>query len=194
LSRSVWIETKLGNQTFHLLNLDHPDIEDAIVSEIDSGVDVYYDQRWNVTEKFCQFLVDQPEWVIDRSVLVLGTGIGMETLLIGRLCQKIYLNDLALIALDLCARQLRKNGINNFELLPGRYEGIDIPPVDIVIGCYLVYNQETIKAMRQFLKSCSSPVILMDEPNTSFQRFVRATNRKTRHLLSESEFSCILFE
>jgi hypothetical protein len=66
--------------------------------------------------------------------------------------------------------------------------------VNIVIGCYLVYNQETSRAMRQFLKSCFSPVILIDDPSTSFQRFVRATNRKTHCLLSEGDFSCFLFE
>ena len=194
MSTSLWIPFKIAHLDFQILNLDHPDIERLILDEIEAGVDVYYDRRWTITEAFCHFLVEQPEWVADRSVLVLGAGIGIETLVIGRLCKKIYLNDLAPVALDLCARQLRKNGIDTVERLPGRYEALDCPPVDIVVGCYIVYNPETAKAFKQFLNLCPCPVLLMNEHMSSIHTLLKTTSRSVRSLLAEEPYLCILFE
>jgi len=194
MSTSLWIPFKIAHFNFQLLNLDHPCIETDILDEIEAGVDVYYDRRWTVTEAFCHFLIEQPEWVADRSVMVLGAGIGIETLVIGRLCKKIYINDLAPTALDLCARQLRKNGMGNVELLPGRYEAIDCPPVDIIVGCYIVYNPDTAKALKQFLNLCPCPILLMNEYMSSLQTLLKTTSRRNRSLLSEEPYLCILFE
>ena len=194
MTHSLWVTTRIHPYTFHLLNLDHPDIDATILREIKSGIDVYYDRRWETTEVFSRFLVDQQKWVNNRTVLVLGAGIGMETLIIGRLCRKMYLNDLAPTALELCSWQLRENNIHNFKLFRGHYEILNFPPVDIVVGCYLIYNPETVKAMKRFLNICSHPVLLMNEPLPSFQKLIQTTKRKIFHLLHESPFLCILFE
>jgi predicted nicotinamide N-methyase len=184
----------MGPYTLFVLNLDHPEIEAAIIKEIESGVDVYYDRRWEITKDFCQFLIEQPHWVEDRSVLVLGAGIGMETLIIGRLCRKIYLNDRAPVALELCARQLERNGIDRFEVIPGRYEAIPVPPIDIVAGCNIVYNPDTSAAMKRFLNQHNGPVLLMNEPMPGFTKLVKTTTRKTRFVLREDTHSCVLLE
>ena len=155
MSPPHWISRRIGSNTFQLLNLDHPEVEAAILSEMESGVDVYYDRRWEVTGALCQFLSSRPHWVQDRSVLVIGAGIGMETLVIGHLCHKMYVNDIAPVALELCARQLKRNRIHNFGLLQGPYERLAFPPVDIVVGCFLVYNPETRRAMKRFLDGCT---------------------------------------
>lgn len=193
-SASLWQDMKVGPYAFHLLDLDHPDVEGAILDEIDSGIDVYYDCRWGMTEVFCKFLLDHPEWVAGRSVGVIGAGVGAESLVIGRLAKKMIINDWAPVALELCALQLTKNGIQHYELLPGRYEEIRVPPVDIVVGCFLIYNTETARAMNRFLDLCPFPVLLMNEPLPPFKKFLRTAARRRRTLLADEMSTCILFE
>ena len=81
--------------TFQLLNPDHPEIAARVLGDLDAGIAVYYDSRWDLTTQFCRFLLTHPTWIAGRSVLVLGAGIGLETLVIGRLCKTLYLNDRA---------------------------------------------------------------------------------------------------
>ena len=164
-----------------------------IMDDMDAGVDVYYDRRWAVTERFCRFLLANPTWVTNRSVLVLGAGIGLETLVIGRLCKTLYINDLSPAALALCGCQLRHNGITDFICLAGRYETIRLPPVDLVAGCFLVYNRETATAMRQFLEGCTVPLLLMNDQMPDLRALLRETSRPNRSLLPPDADPCILF-
>ena len=193
MSKSLWLTKRIYPFTLKILNLDHPDIETIVLDEIDSGVDVYYDTRWKITDAFCQFLIKQQELIRNLSVLVLGAGIGMETLVIGQLCKKIYINDMAPLSLDLCAIQLKKNGIQKFEVLPGRYEDLEYPRVDIVIGCYIIYNKETLKAIKRFLNHCPFPVLLMNENNSAFENLLNTSPNK-QFLFRDGGYQCILIE
>ena len=115
----LWSSYTLAGHRFQLLNPDHPEIAARVLGDLDAGIAVYYDSRWDLTTQFCRFLLTHPTWVAGRSVLVLGAGIGLETLVIGRLCTTLYVNDRAPGALDLCAQQLRQNGITDFTCLCG---------------------------------------------------------------------------
>jgi predicted nicotinamide N-methyase len=193
MSQPLWISKCIRDSLFDLLNLDHPDIQKIILSDIKSDVDVYYDERWNLTESFSNFILENPEWVKNKTVMVLGAGIGMETLIIGRLAHKIYLNDLSSIALDLCARQLIKNGVNNYEVLHGRYECLEMPEVDIIIGCFIVYNPESYKSMKQLVENTHYPVLLMNQPMDAFIKLLKKAERMSKTLLSKDECQCVLF-
>jgi hypothetical protein len=190
----LWSAYTLAGHRFQLLNLDHPAIASHVLGDLDAGIAVYYDNRWDLTPRFCRFLLAHPDWVTGRSVLVLGAGIGLETLVIGRLCTTLYVNDRAPGALDLCAQQLRQNGITEFTCLVGSYETLDLPPVDLLVGCYLVYNRDTAAAMRQLLARCPSPVLLCNGNLLSWQSFLRDTTRPYRALLPPDDFPCLLFE
>jgi predicted nicotinamide N-methyase len=163
------------------------------MDDIDSGTDVYYDQRWPETELFCHYLQAHPQWLLDRSVLVLGAGMGMETLVAGRLCNKLYLNDYSEAALTLAAMQLRANRITDFELLPGRYEKIDLPDIDIAIGCFLVYDDETLSFMRTFMRRHPDELILMNGVMPAFNALCAATPRRTETLIVGENCRCVLF-
>src|SRR5262245_48091339 len=121
-----WHSISLAGQDFQLLNLDHPEVGARIWGDLDAGIAVTYDQRWDVTAQFGRFLLAHPAWVAGRTVLILGAGVGLETLVIGRLCQHLYLNDLAPNALALSAEQLQRNGITHFTCLPGRFETLPL--------------------------------------------------------------------
>jgi len=193
MSQALWINKYIGDDLFDLLDLDHPDIQKVILSDIESDVDVYYDERWKLTEAFSHFILDNPEWVENKTVMILGAGIGIESLIIGRLAHKIYLNDLSLIALNLCAKQLIKNGVNNYQVIHGRYECIEMPKVDIIIGCFLVYNSEGYKSMKQFVENSHYPVLLMNASFDPFIKLIRKADRKSNTLLSTDEGLCVVF-
>ena len=94
-SPHLWSSYTLAGHRFQLLNLDHPEIATRVLGDLDAGIAVYYDSRWDLTTRFCRFLLTHPAWIVGRSVLVLGAGIGLETLVIGRLCTTLYVNDRA---------------------------------------------------------------------------------------------------
>ena len=193
-ARRYWHRISLAGHHFQLLNLDHPEVSARILGDLDAGIRVTYDRRWDVTARFGRFLLANPEWVADREVLVLGAGVGLETLVIGRLCHHLYLNDLAPGALALCAEQLQRNGIAHFTCLPGRYETLPLPPVDLLVGCYLVYNRDTAAAMRQLLARPTPPVLLSNDNLLSWQSLLRTTRRPYRPLLPPDDLHCVLFD
>jgi len=193
-ARRYWHRITLAGHSFQLLNLDHPQVSARILGDLDAGVAVTYDRRWDVTTRFGRFLLANPEWVADRKVLVLGAGVGLEALVIGRLCHHLYLNDRAPGALALGAEQLQRNGIAHFTCLCGLYETLPLPPVDIIVGCYLVYSRDTAAAMRQFLARTTLPVLLINDNLLSWQALLRATGRPYRPLLPPDDLPCILFD
>ena len=193
-SPRLWFTYTLAGQRFQLLNLDHPEIASRVLGDLEAGIAVYYDNRWDLTTRFCRFLLAHPAWVSGHSVLVLGAGIGLETLVIGRLCTTLYVNDRAPGALDLCAQQLRQNGITEFTCLCGSYETLELPQVDLLAGCYLVYNRDTAAAMRQLLARYTLPVLLCNDNLLSWQSLLRETTRPYRALLPPDDFPCLLFE
>jgi predicted nicotinamide N-methyase len=188
-----WHTIDLAGHGFQALNLDHPEVAARVMRDMDAGIDVYYDRRWACTFRLCHFLLENPVWVAGRIVLVLGAGIGLETLVIGRLCRTLYINDLAPEALKLCAAQLCQNGIGNFLTVPGRYETLDLPPVDLIVGSFLVYNQGTAAAMRQFLARQTPPVLLVNDNMAPFRKLLRETTRTITTLLPADATPCLLF-
>jgi predicted nicotinamide N-methyase len=73
-----WHKLDLGCAELNLLNLEHPDIHQRVIAEIDEGVDVYYDERWKATEHFGRLLYSRRDLVEGKSVLILGAGVGLE--------------------------------------------------------------------------------------------------------------------
>ena len=189
-----WHPITLDGHSFQLLNLDHPAISTRILGDLDAGITVTYDYRWDVTARFGSFLLANPEWVAGRTVLVLGAGVGLETLVIGRLCRHLYLNDLAPAALALSAEQLQHNGIAHFTCLCGRFETLPLPPVDLVVGCYLVFSRDTAAAMRQFLARATPPVLLINDNLLNWQSLLKTTRRPYRLLLPPDDLPCVLFD
>ncbi len=44
-SKELWLKKSFGEQEFFILNLDHPEIDRRVMSEISAGVAVYCDAR-----------------------------------------------------------------------------------------------------------------------------------------------------
>lgn len=130
------------------LDLTDPDIEGRILAEMESGVEVYYDREWPFTRRFCHFLVEHPELLEDRDVLVAGAGVGLEAVVAGHLCDRLWINDRAPEALALLRWQLRENDLPEPRVVPGSFADIDLPTVDLILACFVVYDRETRRATR----------------------------------------------
>lgn len=155
------------------------------MEEMSSGIAVYYDRRWALTDFFAQWLLEHREMMTGKRVLVLGAGVGLETVVLGQHTAHLYINDLAPVSLDLCLEQLRENGVENVTVLPGYYEKLEVPEVDLVVGCFLIYNRETRVAMESFCKNFNGPVLLVNETLADFRSFLTGLERPSESLFSE---------
>jgi predicted nicotinamide N-methyase len=169
----LWQPVQIRDEDYRLLNLEHPSIEQRILAEMERGIDVYYDRRWAATDVLADWLVGNRDWLRGRRILVIGAGVGAETLPLARHGSHIWINDLAETALELCGEQLQENGFDNFSSLPGRYEQIPLPEVDLVVASFLIYNRETLSAFRSLMPALSADLLLVNENLVPFQRFLR---------------------
>jgi hypothetical protein len=190
---ALWQPLAIAGRCFQVLNLDHPRVAAHVMDDISTGLQVYYDRRWQITARFCHFLLAAPAWTADRTVLVLGAGVGLETLVIGSQCHSLYINDVSARALALCAWQLRRNRLTHFVCLPGRYEQLSLPAVDLIVGCFLVYNRDTAVAMQQLLARPTPPVLLVNDNMPAFRQLLRQTTRPRQALLPPHDMTCLLF-
>lgn len=194
MPHSIWTTVTFSNNEFKLLNLDHPQVEKDILGEMEAGVDVYYDTRWGITQEFCEFAYEIPELLVNRDILSVGAGIGAETVVLGSMAKKLYVNDLAPVALDYCARQLRANSINNFETIPGSYADIDLPEADLTVACFCVYNTRTMRAVQKLIERTANPILIVNDTLKAFVKLLKGVTRKRKPLIPEDRFPCYLFE
>jgi len=184
--------SQIVSNDYLLLDLDQREVELKVMADMDAGVEVYYDRRWEVTAYLTSWLEDHHAVYAGKRVLVIGAGVGIETAVIGRLAQKLFINDLSPVALELCSAQLEKNGVDNFAALLGRYEEIELPEVDLIVASFLVYNKETLGAMRKFMSENNCSFILMNE---NLPDFVRCLKEIPNEILFEEEGAmCVMFK
>ncbi|MGJ8651026.1 MAG: methyltransferase domain-containing protein [Opitutaceae bacterium] len=169
----LWESVHIKDESYVLINLDHPYVEARVRSDMDAGVAVFYDCRWGVTEVLNRWLLENLDHIRGKRVLVLGAGVGAETVVLGKYCSHVWINDLAPAAVELCAEQMDQNGLENYTTLLGSYEAIDLPEVDLVVASFLIYDAKTLKAMRTFLGNHQGDVLLVNERLKAFRQFLK---------------------
>lgn len=172
MSSPLFESSTIGSETFALMNLNHPRVEKDIMAEMSTGIDVYYDRRWDATAILTDWLAKNIDLFRDKRVLILGAGIGAETLILGRHASQIWINDLSPTSLALCQEQLEENGITTAISLPGRYEELDLPETDLVVASFLVYNNDTYRAMSSFMDDHQGDLILVNERLAPFPKLL----------------------
>ncbi|MDA8991996.1 class I SAM-dependent methyltransferase, partial [Akkermansiaceae bacterium] len=150
MKKNLWKEEQVGKDNYQLMNLSHPEVDLRVIAEMEAGVDVYYDRRWGATAILTDWMGENLDVIRNKRILILGAGVGAETLILGSYGKHVWINDLAPVALELCGEQMEKNDLENFTTLVGRYEDLDLPEVDLVVASFLIYNKETYEAMRSF--------------------------------------------
>ena len=142
-----WIPVEIAGRTYERINLEHPEVGGRVVEEMEAGVDVYYDRRWRLTRRFCRFLLERPELVEGRRIFVAGAGVGLESVVAGRLAESVTVNDLAPVAVELCVEQLERNGVADPGVSREPFQEAPLEGHDLVMACYVVYDEETRDAM-----------------------------------------------
>ena len=181
-----WRVLEIDGHSFYQLDLQHPEVGPRIVREIESGVDVYYNRRWDHTRRFCRFLLSRPELVEGLRVFVAGAGVGMEAVVVGRLAAALTVNDLSAVALELQLEQLAENGVREVGSVPGSFETVPLDGIDLVVACYVVYDDETQSAMAALLERAGErgiPALLANEDlEGHFSRLLESTDRGVTEL------------
>lgn len=191
MPKPLFLPVQIGGESFSLMDLHHPRVEKEIMDEMSRGIDVYYDVRWDITEILTDWLSQNPDLFRNKRVLILGAGVGAETLILGRHADHIWINDLSPTALSLCQEQLAKNDIQNATSLVGRYEQLDLPAVDLVVASFLVYNDDTYQAMSSFMDHHQGDLILVNEPLAPFPKLLSEQPHET--LFEEGSAIGVLF-
>lgn len=169
----LWESVQIKDASYVLINLDHPYVEARVRSDMDAGVSVFYDCRWGVTEVLNRWLLENLDLIRGKRVLVLGAGVGAETVVLGKYCSHVWINDIAPAAVELCAEQMDQNGLENYTKLLGSYEAIDLPEVDLVVASFLIYDAKTLKTMLTFLGNHQGDVLLVNERLKAFRQFLK---------------------
>ncbi|MDA7517383.1 class I SAM-dependent methyltransferase [Akkermansiaceae bacterium] len=185
MKKNLWKEEQVGKDNYQLMNLSHPEVDLRVIAEMEAGVDVYYDRRWGATAILTDWMGENLDVIRNKRILILGAGVGAETLILGSYGKHVWINDLAPVALELCGEQMEKNDLENFTTLVGRYEDLDLPEVDLVVASFLIYNKETYEAMRSFMKQQQKcDLILVNERLDPFPKFL---NEEAHEIVFEKD-------
>ena len=181
----------IGSETFALMELKHPRVEQEIIAEMSQGIDVYYDRRWATTGVLAEWFAQNTDLFLGKRVLIIGAGIGAENLILGRHASHIWINDISPTALTLCQEQLKENGIENATSLVGRYEELDLPEVDLVFASFLIYNDDTYRSMSTYMNQHQGNLILVNERLAPFPKLLK--EREHRILFEKGAAVCAHF-
>ncbi|MDA8960181.1 class I SAM-dependent methyltransferase, partial [Akkermansiaceae bacterium] len=117
MKKNLWKEEQVGKDNYQLMNLSHPEVDLRVIAEMEAGVDVYYDRRWGATAILTDWMGENLDVIRNKRILILGAGVGAETLILGSYGKHVWINDLAPVALELCGEQMEKNDLENFTTL-----------------------------------------------------------------------------
>lgn len=160
------VPVEVAGRSLRALDLDDARVLGRITEEVRSGLPVYYDRRWRLTEAFCRFLLERPGLVEGRRVLVAGAGIGLEAVVVGLLAERVVVNDRSFAALELASEQLRLNSVEEFTVSRESFAEVELEEVDGVVACFVVYDAETRAALARLLDRASErgiPALLANE-------------------------------
>ncbi len=177
----------LAGRAFRALDFDHEAVSARVREEMRAGIDVYWDRRWGLTRAFCRFVLERPELVRGRGVLAAGAGAGLEAVALGVLARHVVVNDLAPVSLELAAEQLRANGVEAFEIHHGPMEEVPLEGIDLVVACFVVYDEPTRDAVAALLERAAErriPALLANEDIEGFFDEVLAEARRPVEVLA----------
>ncbi len=188
----LFLPVELAGRTFQRLNLDHPEPLARVWEEVEAGVPVYYDRVWGLTDRFSAWLLENPSLVEGKNALVVGAGVGMETVVVGSLARTLDLNDMAPVSLELLQRQLEENGIAPRHVHAGSFAEVPLAAdLDVVVACFVIYDRGSAVAMERLLERSGEqdvPVLLAGEDiGGHFSRLLGRTSRTVTELRHDDE-------
>jgi predicted nicotinamide N-methyase len=142
----------------------------------------YFGVLWPSAEGLVEYLIQNPELVKDKTVLELGCGSGLPSLVASHLGGKVLATDYHPDVEEYFLRNCRHSSIDcRYQRLNWREDRKAIGTFDVVIGSDVLYEsrhpREVVRGLLKFVKPGGT--ILLSDPGRSYlQQFVNAMNEE----------------
>ena len=129
----------------------------------------YWAELWPSALGLARFLVDQPELIRRKSVLELGVGLGLTSIVLHKLNpKKLLLTDYEADALKICKENFQLNGLLEPEtkLLDWRHPDLN-ERFDCIVASDVLYEERFFEPLMNMFENFLNPrgSIILAEPN-----------------------------
>jgi predicted nicotinamide N-methyase len=152
----------------------------------------YFGILWSAAEALSVYLADHPELVKNKTVLELGCGLGLPSLVASHLGGHVLATDFHPDVEEYFLRNCRHSSVEcRYQRLNWREEGHELEKFDVVIGSDVLYEskhpREVALGLLRFVKP-GGTIILSDPGRSYLQQFITAMNEEgyKEHLSSRS--------
>ena len=140
----------------------------------------YFGILWPAAEGLAHYLSDHPELVKGKSVLELGCGLGLPSLVASHLGGNVLATDYHPDVEEYFLRNCRHSSVTcSYQRLNWREESLD--KFDVVIGSDVLYESkhasEVAQGLLRFVKK-GGTIVLSDPGRAYLQKFVNAMNEE----------------
>lgn len=140
----------------------------------------YFGILWPAAIGLATYISDHPELVKGKSVLELGAGLGLPSLVASHAGANVLATDYHPDAEKYFLRNCRHSSVEcNYRRLNWRESGEDLGRFDVVLGSDVLYESKHPREVAEGLLKFTNPggVILLSDPGRSYlQRFITAMN------------------
>lgn len=142
----------------------------------------YFGILWPAAEGLAIYLNDHPEIVKGKTVLELGCGLGLPSIVASHLGGKVLATDFHPDVEEYFKRNCRHSVVQcDYQRLNWREERTDLGPYDVVMGSDVLYESkhpsEVARGLIKFLAP-GGTIILSDPGRSYLQQFVTAMNKE----------------
>lgn len=142
----------------------------------------YFGILWAGSIGLAEYLVENPDLVKDKTVLELGCGLGLPSLVATYLGGEVLATDFHPDAEEYFKRNCRHTSIEcNYKRMNWREESSDPQKFDVVIGSDVLYESRHPREVAQGLIKFCKPegtIILSDPGRNYLQQFITAMNNE----------------
>lgn len=138
----------------------------------------YFGVLWPSAEGLSQYLSDNPKLIRDKTVLELGCGLGLPSLVAAYIGGNVLATDFHPDVEEYFLRNCRHSSIKcNYQRLNWREDKQDIGTFDVVMGSDVLYEskhpEEVARGLLRFLKP--GGIIILSDPGRAYlQQFLSA--------------------
>lgn len=140
----------------------------------------YFGILWPASEALSHYLADHPELIKDKTVLELGCGLGLPSLVASHLGGDVLATDYHPDVEEYFQRNCRHSSVQcKYHRLNWREEGSGLEKFDVVIGSDVLYEAKHAREVALGLLKFVRPggTVLLSDPGRAYvQQFIHAMN------------------
>lgn len=134
----------------YIPNLDQ--VQQFYRSSPDHVLFPYWAKVWPSSIALCHVLSKHPEWITNRSVIELAAGLGLPSLLISTVANKVICSDISTDAMKIVEQSIVLNNYDNVTCaVLDWHEAHTIPDADVVLLSDVNYQAADLIALHQLI-------------------------------------------